>query len=1108
MTRNVTQIALLPILLCIVLLASGNDKAFDRTGLKRAGVDFQSRLVLNRAIANHWRKLPILVLARPKRNEAAARRLLALGGEVHFRSDDIDYLRGTIPTANVHDYFESDDVQEIRLGYFSVGVWDLDKATPPSIPPPPESEEPRSALKPPAIGSEMPLLHAKEMTAENPYLPTRDVGAPQFVSEHPGFDGRGVTIAIMEMGDLDHPTLRTARTIDGTVVPKIAGILNSYDPDHNEMVEAGLPLQKYAGMNEDGSVVRMQTVIQTQGVEFEQHGQRYVAPMVGSYRFGEFQMPRGDSAETRRVGVLWQPQCHCVWVDTNGNHSFADEKPIHNFNETHDLGYFPQSLRIESGAASPNQIVEPAEEGMDARDASMAFAVTIDEVREIVYIYCSDSDHGTMVASIATGKGFLGGEANGVAPESQVIYVRIAGNRVDRFLEGILQAAQDPRVDLITSSQGVAEIPGDGESLLGLAMDRVVARFRKPILQGAGNQQWPGMEQVSGLAAAAGVLGIGGYNQGSTRNALYPGSRFSDSEDYIGWLSANGPSSLGALKPDVLAPSLEVAAMPCALNRRPEPELYVLASFRLPNCYWVGGGTSSAAPFAAGAIALLISAAKQGHIPYDAESLYWATRMGARRLTGYGTYRQGSGLIQIGKSWALLRESRNRPAVRLSFSAPTRSPLVRYLKTQRGVGLYENGGWTVGEQGMRALKILRYGSSDTPLRCRLELLGNDGTFTVPGETDLPAEREVQIPVQIHISAAGVHDAILRIVDSQTGLPLDQVALTIVVGNALGSQNGYAYDFHGVLKPEESQTAFVEVPTGISVLKVQINISKGNVHLFGEAPSFLGGWLPLKQYLYPSHWTHSEPQPEPGVWQFRVDDFEHSYLDWKHFLNDAEYVLHIEAQGSGPNLAMHKGTRKLRPGVETRSGGVQKSASINRRGFLDHVSFASRDRPTIFEMEIPKHTESLYLRFDATEPRDTPDTDLYLYNCAGTEKNHPCKLWNIHNLRGARTSFFVRWPDEGLWRVLVDPLSPKRSVNLQLSKVIVGPGPGKTSLTQAQTQSGDSNANGKTGEPAIVNFVEVIDPASEREEQISPLRDFVRYPNSDFLPVPLSIDFSH
>lgn len=1102
------KFALLPTLLCMVLLASGNDQAFDRAGLKRAGVDFQSRLVLNRAIANHWRKLPILVLARPKRNDAAARQLLALGGEVHFRSDDIDYLRGIIPTASVHDYFQCDDVQEIRLGYFSIGVWDLDKATPPSIPAPPESEEPRSALKPPSIGSEMPLLHAKEMTAENPYLPTRDIGAPQFVSEHPGFDGRGVTIAIMEMGDLDHPTLRTARTIDGTIVPKIAGILNSYDPDHNEMVEAGLPHQKYAGMNEDESVVRMQTVIQTQGTEFEQHGQRYIAPMAGSYRFGEFQVQHGDSAETRRVGVLWQPQCHCVWVDTNGNHSFADEKPVHDFNDTHDLGYFPQSLPIESGAAPPDQIVEPAVEGTDSSDASMAFAVTIDEVRDIVYIYCSDSDHGTMVASIAAGKGFLGGEATGVAPEAQVLYVRIAGNRVDRFLEGILQAAQDPRVDLITSSQGVAEIPGDGESLLGLAMDRVVARFRKPILQGAGNQQWPGMEQVSAHAAASGVLGIGGYNHGSTRNAIYSGSRFSDSEDYIGWLSANGPSSIGALKPDVLAPNLEVAAMPCALNRRPQPELYILASFRLPSCYWVGGGTSSAAPFAAGAIALLMSAAKQSHISYDAESIYWATRMGARRLADYGTYRQGSGLIQIGKSWSLLRECHNLPTVKLSFSAPIRGPLARYLKTQRGVGLYENGGWTVGERGMRTVKILRHGSAESPLRCRLELIGNDDSFAVPAAIDLPAEREMQIPVQIHVSTAGVHDAILRVFDSQTGLPLDQVALTIVVGNVLGPQNGYTYDLPGVLRPEESQTAFVEVPSGTSILKVQINISKGNVHLFGEAPSFLGGWLPLKQYLYPSFWTHSEPQPEPGVWQFRVDDFEHSYLDRKHFLADAEYVLHIEAQGTEPNRAMHKGARKLGPGVETRSGGVQKSASINRRGFLDHASFTSRDRPTIFEMEIPKRTESLFLRFDATEPHDTPDTDLYLYNCAGTEKNHPCKLWNIHKLRGARTSFFVRWPDEGLWKVLVDPLSPKRPVNLQLSEVIVGPSPSKTSLTQEQAQSSDSNAKGKAAEPAIVNFVEVIDPASEREEEISPLRDFAHYPNSDFLPVPLSIDFSH
>jgi hypothetical protein len=482
--------------------------------------------------------------------------------------------------------------------------------------------------------------------------------------------------------------------------------------------------------------------------------------------------------------------------------------------------------------------------------------------------------------------------------------------------------------------------------------------------------------------------------------------------------------------------------------------------------------------------------------------------MGARRLPGYLTYQQGSGLIRIGKAWGLLREYHNRPAVKLSFSAPIRSPLARYLKVQQGVGLYENGGWSVGEHATHLVKIFRSGGSPSRLRCRLELIGNDGTFAVPNSADLSAGRETKIPVQIQISTAGVHDAILRVVDAQTDLPLDQTALTIVVGNALGPQNGYTFDLHGELRPEESKMAFVEVPSGTSVLKVQIRVLKGNVHLYGEAPSFLGGWIPLKQYLYPSQWTHSEPQPEPGVWQFRIDDFEHNYMDRKHFLSDAEYTLHIEAQGPEAIPKLDKNSDFFH-GVGMQFATIPNPELIHRRGFLQRTFLTPDASPSVFKIEIPKRTEFLFLGLEAKEHRGGQDADFYLYNCNSAEKDHACKLWEIRTLRDGSTSFFVRWPEEGLWKLLIDPLSPRPAVGLQLSEVLVGPAPGRTALlAQDPARSSEDVPIDQAAESAAVNFVEVIDPVSEREEEISPLLDLTHYPSSDFLPVPVGIGFSH
>src|SRR5207247_1988802 len=226
-----------------------------------------------------------------------------------------------------------------------------------------------------------------------------------------------------------------------------------------------------------------------------------------------------------------------------------------------------------------------------------------------------------------------------------------------------------------TSSQGAHTIPEDGESLFSLAVDRIVTRFRKPILQAAGNFYYPGMEQATGEAAAEKVLGIGGYNQGSSRNVIHPWNQFPAARDYVGELSPHGPNSIGGLKPDLLAPNTEVAARPCAVESAGSVGEDVISTFRLPRCYYVGGGTSSAAPFAAGAIALLISAAKQSGVSYDVDAIYWALRMSARRLSGYGAYQQGSGLIQVDEAWKLLKEYKKRPAVNLDFAAPINTPL-------------------------------------------------------------------------------------------------------------------------------------------------------------------------------------------------------------------------------------------------------------------------------------------------------------------------------------------------------------------------------------------------------------------------------------------------
>jgi hypothetical protein len=101
-------------------------------------------------------------------------------------------------------------------------------------------------------------------------------------------------------------------------------------------------------------------------------------------------------------------------------------------------------------------------------------------------------------------------------------------------------------------------------------------------------------------------------------------------------------------------------------------------------------------PQAAGAAALLVSAAKQTNVQHQPAQLRQALNSSTRYLSGrYQAYEQGNGLLDVGAAWDLLRTkiktvNFNRLYRSIRFSVASWQPGI-------GVGINDREGCVVGE---------------------------------------------------------------------------------------------------------------------------------------------------------------------------------------------------------------------------------------------------------------------------------------------------------------------------------------------------------------------------------------------------------------------------
>ncbi len=291
--------------------------------------------------------------------------------------------------------------------------------------------------------------------------------------------------------------------------------------------------------------------------------------------------------------------------------------------------------------------------------------------------------HGTMVAGIIAGSGAASnGRYKGIAPGAKLISVKVidgkGDGKVSDIIAGIEWAVYNG-ADVLCLSLGGINL-GETNPPITMAADNAVSAG-VVVCVAAGNRNSSETKgQVSGTSSSqVGRSGSGSPVQISQTNgakkdvyyllvpivlALPPGLIDSpgdgvkvitvgaaDSSGHIAGFSGSGPTRDDRIKPDVVAPGVDIISIvPLGVKRPKSVDIY----------YSSESGTSLSAPVAAGLSALLLQA--DGNL--SAAGVKAAMARGARKLNStlgesYEEYYQGAGMLDALSSYELLLNNSN-----------------------------------------------------------------------------------------------------------------------------------------------------------------------------------------------------------------------------------------------------------------------------------------------------------------------------------------------------------------------------------------------------------------------------------------------------------------
>ena len=945
--------------------------------------------LLNQAKMQGDKTVTVIVSAKKSQGAQAAAQLTQAGAKVEYRADEIGYIRAEVPV---------DQVKKLTsLG--AVSAVDLDENVPLSDPSPQGQTDPSPQ---PAPNATTPRV--------NPYMPTGDIKSAQFVNSHPEWDGRGTTVGVLDTGvDLGHPSLNTTSTGER----KVTDWVTFTDPTFTNGVN-----------NDDDPTWLVMSTPAVSGNSFTSGGSTYATPAAAAdYRFGVFNErdPRlagelgndvnrdgNPAGSIGTFGVLWDPTTATVWVDTNQNKNFADDQAMTDYKVHYDVGHF--------GTDNPATAIAE----------SMPYVVQTDKVNNTVNIGIVSGEHGSHVAGIIAGNKLLGGTMSGAAPGAKLVSVRvclfISGCTNHALLEGMIYAARDAHVDVINMSIGGLPALNDGNNARAELYTSLIDTYGVQMFISAGNDG-AGTNSIGDPAVADKVVSVGSYISKDSWRRNY-GSIVNEPENMHPF-SSRGPREDGGFAPTLIAPGSAISSIPTWMAGSP-----VAGTYDLPPGYAMLQGTSMASPQAAGAGALLVSAAKARNVQHSPAQLRLALTTTTKAIEHYQAFEQGNGLIDVNRAWALLSE--NIKPVDITSSVEVHTVLSGFLKTPGvGVGIYDREGVKAGDSFTREYTFTRTSGPNGNVTYKAFFELNDGTFSGPPTIVLPKNTPVKYKVTVHPTTSGIHSSSLYLDDlANSGIEFGTLN-TVIAAEDFTAANGYTVSHSSDIGRNRSTSFYFRVPANTPAFKVDLQgggttpgagqIRFLRYHPYGvhlesnQSPNCYNPPAPGGTCDLGDPTSRTLSNPTPGVWEVTVEARRTSDTQFAPFKLTASVLGATVSPNPDIIPTVAKGVPTNRSYTLTNSFGAFTGRAVGTT-----LGSARTAVPTIadgaqqqFQINVTPGSTQLRVKIGGTADPQA-DLDLALYNCTtGT-----CLLAAQSADADAEEEVTVPNPATGVWVALV------------------------------------------------------------------------------------------